>query len=200
MEQRLHGLEPGIRLFVETRNFDQIPDPMIPRNERNKFTAAIMNEPNRSFAYLEPLWITVDGKQAGATVEDFIMFSRGQMMLLRNAIGASNRQLLFSKVDAAIEMVATLAALSVIVPTKFAFDVVVRMGRSTAHFYEGAKEFGYDLIRSSASYIHPLAQRQIDYEIYGRLYAYDPFIVFGTPEMSELFGDELPLALVADWE
>ena len=200
MEQRLHGLEPGIRLFVETRNFDQIPDPMIPRNERNKFTAAIMNEPNRSFAYLEPLWITVDGKQAGATVEDFIMFSRGQMMLLRNAIGASNRQLLFSKVDSAIEMVATLAALSVIVPTKFAFDAVVRMGRTASHMYTEGLELGRDLLRSSTEYLHPLNLRTIDPGTYTMLFASDPFIVFGTPEMSELFGDELPLALVADWE
>lgn len=201
MGQPLHGLQPGIRLFVETQGFHQIPCSRVPRTERDKYATAILQEPDRSFSYLEPLWIVnAEGDRIGATVDDFIAFSRVQTYALRQAIITHQRRNAWRAVDSVIESAATYATIGAVYPFYLAFITLNRIRTGVADGLEFAKETALALREAATSHISLEALASRDPAVFAALHRYDPFIVFGAKELKSMFGDEIPLALVADWE
>lgn len=192
MESKIHGLEPGLHLFVETRGFTKIPDPKTPAWVADAYSAAIMDQPNRSFAYLEPLWVTQNEQRIPATLQDFATFHVEQKAVLRSAISAVRRQAIFTRMDDAIESLATAATLSVVLPIQLLCTIFNRIGGVTVRAYE---ELSY-VVTEPVNYLAPIGTANWS----ANIHRYDPLIVFPVTEFANLFGDEVPLGLVADWE
>ena len=210
-------LQPGIHIFQATSNFTKIADPNAPAAVADRYTEAILGNPDRTFIYLEPLWHIKNGNRTSTTTQGFQTLLAGQREAIKAMVPKMAGMLCVTAIATpVIETISNTMCILAAAPFILLWKLLQLMASAQEHAafnlrtYAQMKEryvlrqSGYDVIGhrdmtfadAAKTLFLPISMENLN----SLAMKYDPIIVFSIDELQDSFDNEVPVALVAHWD